>query len=125
MTNTRETSVGEFLQAAGNFPYDPADPFNESYINNLDEEVGELYEAIDEYRANQNEKTRANLCKEWADVQVVLSNVAWYFNIPADAAFNRVHENNMTKVVDGVIRRRADGKILKPDNFVKADMRGL
>lgn len=34
-----------------------------------------------------------------------------------EAAFERVHENNMTKVVDGKVLRNPDGKILKPAGF--------
>jgi predicted HAD superfamily Cof-like phosphohydrolase len=124
MTVTRENKVGEFLKAAGEVPYEGG-KFNYSYLNNLKEEANELLDALSDYVNNPTSEARGNLCKEWADVQVVLSNIAWYMGIPADAAFNRVHANNMTKVVDGKIRRREDGKILKPEGFVKADMRGL
>lgn len=121
---TREQKVGKFLKAAGKSPWDFSS-YDFSMGNNLDEEVAELLEAMWQYRLNPNEQTRANLCKEWADAQIVLSNVAWYFNIPASEAFNRVHNNNMTKVVDGKVRLREDGKILKPEGYVKPDMKGL
>lgn len=123
---TREEKVAEFLTAAGKSPWD-LNPLNYdiSHENNLGEEFNELDEAIVKYTENPNEETRANLCKEWADAQVVLSNVAWYLNIPADVCFNRVHNNNMTKVVDGKVRLREDGKILKPEGYVKPDMKGL
>ena len=39
-----------------------------------------------------------------------------------EEAFNLVHENNMTKVVDGKVLRNADGKILKPEGFVPVDL---
>ena len=68
---------------------------------------------------------RANLCKEWADLQYVVSQAALFFEIPADASFNRVHSSNMTKVVDGKVILRDDGKILKPDTYVAPDMKGL
>lgn len=123
---SRENKVGEFLKAAGKLPWDSSSKaLDESHVNNLLEEVNELEEAIYAYVKDPNETTRANLCKEWADAQVVLSNVAWYFDIPASAAFNRVHNNNMTKVVDGKVILREDGKILKPEGYVKVDMKGL
>lgn len=124
MPNARENKVGQFLKAAGKTPFDGGG-FDYSFLNNLNEETTELNEALIDYINNPTVEGRAQLCKEWADVQVVLSNIAWYMGIPADQAFSRVHDNNMTKVVGGVIRRRADGKILKPDNYVKADMTGL
>ena len=84
-----------------------------------------MREAMRNFVDDPNPKTRAELCKEWADVQVVLSNIAVYFDIPSDPAFNRVHLNNMTKVVEGKLRLREDGKILKPEGYVKPDMSGL
>lgn len=42
-----------------------------------------------------------------------------------EEAFNRVHDNNMTKVVDGKVIRNADGKILKPEGFVPVNLEDL
>lgn len=124
---TREDKTGQFLTAAGKTKWDGLfQHFDESYKNNLKEEAKELLEAISNYIVDPNLDNRAELCKEWADVQVVLSNIAWYLKIPADAAYNRVVNNNMTKVgPDGKVKLREDGKILKPKNYVKADMSGL
>lgn len=122
---TREDKVAQFLSAAGKTPLKQGDAYEESYENNLIEEVGELVYAMVDYYNSPSVASRAALCKEWADVQVVLSNIAVWLGIPADASFNRVHENNMTKVVDGKIIRREDGKILKPEGYVKPDMSGL
>lgn len=122
---TREDKVAQFLRAAGKRPLSKGDDYELSYENNLKEEVKELVEAMFDYYSEPTVQTRANLVKEWADVQVVLSNIAVWMDIPADPAFNRVHQNNMTKVVDGKVLRREDGKILKPEGYVKPDMRGL
>ena len=40
-------------------------------------------------------------------------------------AFERVHINNMSKLIDGKIRRNPDGKILKPIGFVKVELNDL
>lgn len=40
-------------------------------------------------------------------------------------AFNRVHENNMTKVIDGKVLRNSEGKILKPKGFKPVDLTDL
>jgi predicted HAD superfamily Cof-like phosphohydrolase len=122
---TREEKVRQFLKAAGKETFKEGDEYELSYENNLKEETKELRDAMMAYYERPNEKTRAELVKEWADVQVVLSNIAVWLSIPADPAFNRVHQNNMTKVIDGKLKIRADGKILKPDGYVKPDMRGL
>lgn len=123
---TREQKVAQFCKAAGKLPLEQSDgQYELSYENNLVEETKELQEAMFAYYVNPTPQTRANVVKEWADTQVVLSNIAWWLDIPADAAFNRVHDNNMTKVVDGKLILREDGKILKPEGYVKPDMSGL
>ncbi len=40
-------------------------------------------------------------------------------------AFERVHANNMTKVVDGKVIRNEAGKILKPEGFKPVDLSDL
>jgi len=116
---TREDRVLEFLNAANGIP-----SFELAW-GCLGEEFMELKEAAEAYAENENEETRANLVKEWADVQYVLSQLALFYRIDGEEAFTRVADNNMTKVVGGKVYYREDGKILKPDNYVKADMRGL
>lgn len=37
-------------------------------------------------------------------------------------ALERVHASNMSKIVDGEIRLREDGKVLKPDTYVAPDL---
>ena len=127
MTVTREDKVRQFLEAAGKKPWDKdLSAVDWSFLNGFLEETYELKEAMEKYINRPTPSNREELCKEWADVQIVLSNLAVYFDIPASAAFNRVHQNNMTKIgPDGTVTKRADGKILKPDNYVKPDMSGL
>lgn len=129
----REDRVNEFRTAAAKGTYNwldaPGDN-DDSVINSLSEEFNEFIEAEYDYRqacrtGHGITEARANLCKEWADLQYVVSQAAVYHDIPGDASFNRVHESNMSKVIDGKIVFRDDGKILKPDTYVKPDMSGL
>lgn len=91
----------------------------------IEEEYAEFVEAVKNWSLEQNEETRAQVCKEWADLQYVVSQAAVFLEIPSDEAFHRVHESNMTKVVDGKVIYREDGKILKPEGYQPPDMRGL
>lgn len=126
MNRTREERVQEFLDFAG-------PPTFEVVWACLGEELTELKDAADAYHvvaaseAGEDVlgKYRADFVKEWADVQYVLSQLAIFYDIPGEEAFIRVADNNMTKVQGGEIKRREDGKILKPDNYVKPDMTGL
>lgn len=124
-TMTRENAVSIFNRAAGNKSLsEGGDPFVQ--ITCFDEEVIELLSALSDYLHNPSDDHRQNLIKEWADVQVTLSNLAWYFEFDGQVAFNRVHESNMSKICpDGKVSRREDGKVLKPDTYKPANMEGL
>lgn len=127
---TREDKVAAFRRAADKKNYDEAPNEIDMILKCIHEEMEEFAEAAAEYamaRALQVNAPdlREQLCKEWADLQYVVSQASEYFSIPADASFNRVHESNMTKVVDGKCIFREDGKILKPDTYRAPDMSGL
>jgi predicted HAD superfamily Cof-like phosphohydrolase len=66
----------------------------------------------------------AALAKELADVLYVVYGTADLLEIPLEAVFREVHRSNMSKVVDGQVIRREDGKILKPDTYREADVHG-
>lgn len=90
----------------------------------LEEEMHELTAEIDK-AGNElaaggkiSVETRAALLKELADLQYVLSGTAVTFGLPAQTAFDRVHESNMSKLDDnGKPIRREDGKVLKGPNY--------
>lgn len=126
---TREDWVRRFREAADSQDFDPdnIDVVRSNMIFNcIIEEFNEFAEAASNYELEQNEENRAQLCKEWADLQYTVSQAACYYNIPASPAFVRVAENNLTKVQeDGKILKREDGKILKPEGYQPPDMSGL
>ena len=62
-------------------------------------------------------ETKARMLKELTDLQYVLSGTAVSFNLPLEEAFSRVHESNMSKLVNGKSLKREDGKILKGPNY--------
>lgn len=124
---SREDKVAQFVEAASKVPWNGNySTIDQSVIGMIKEEFFELWEAAYNYEKDpDNVEYRANLCKEWADLQYVISQFAWYYGIPADEAFNRVHESNMSKFVNGEAMLREDGKILKGPNYQPPDMRGL
>ncbi len=42
-----------------------------------------------------------------------------------EPAFNLVHENNMTKVIDGRILKDAHGKVIKPEGYKRVNLNSL
>ena len=122
---SRENQVAQFRKAAGKGTITENPEDIGVIFTGIEEEYAEFLEAAREHVINGTVETRANLCKEWADLAYVVSQAAVFFDIPGDPSFNRVHNSNMTKVVDGKVIFREDGKILKPDTYVAPDMRGL
>ena len=124
---TREDKVKQFRDAAGKKNFDgTSDSIDESIATCIVEELNEFFIAAEAYvKDMRNVDLRADLCKEWADLQYVVSQAALYFNIPADESFNRVHHSNLSKIINGKVIFREDGKILKPSTYEAPNMRGL
>ena len=61
--------------------------------------------------------TRADTLKELADVAYVLYQYAACMDWDLDEALHRVHESNMSKLLNGMPIRREDGKVLKGPNY--------
>ena len=89
----------------------------------LNEEMGELNVEINNLLAElkNNGKTscesRAKMLKELADLQYVLSGMVVALGLPMQEVFARVHRSNMSKLVNGKVLKRADGKFLKGPNY--------
>ena len=100
----------------------------------IDEETKELFSDIDAAIAHLEKgevvphELYANMLKELADVQIVVSgmSVAVKPLKELDQAFKRVHTSNMSKLgADGKPIHRADGKVLKGPNYFPPDLSDL
>lgn len=130
---SREDSVREFHRAMGH----PVDREPDASIMRLRrilirEETDELSEELSraaEQLANRgkiDDVTKQKILKEMADLQYVLSGLAVAFGLPIEAAFNRVHKSNMSKLGEnGLPLYRSDGKVQKGPNYQPPDMEGL
>lgn len=69
----------------------------------------------------------AGVADALADIIYVCIGTALEFGIPLDDVWNAVHASNMAKVdpATGKVRRRGDGKILKPDGWTPPDIAGI
>lgn len=65
------------------------------------------------------------VAKELADLVYVAYGTAIALGINLDEAIRRVHESNLTKLVDGQPLYREDGKVLKGENYEAPDMEGV
>lgn len=95
--------------------------------NHLNAEQIELYQTLihEEHVEFFGAENRAEQIKEAIDILVV--TVGWLLSAGVDAAeaWRRVHESNMSKLTDGKLLKREDGKVLKGLNYKEPDMSGL
>ena len=130
--NKYEQQVKEFHQAMDmeiDAPYtQPLLLLRQKLIN---EEVTELNTEIDTLvsellsTGTVTKDTRLKMYKELADLQYVLSGMVVALGIPMEQVFTRVHQSNMSKLVDGKPLKREDGKVLKGPNYKKPDLSDL
>jgi predicted HAD superfamily Cof-like phosphohydrolase len=89
----------------------------------IDEEVKELRDevlaAVKELETNNtvSHKVCVNLLKELGDVMYVASGFAVTFGLPISRAFDRIHNSNMSKMVDGKALKNDQGKVMKGPNY--------
>jgi len=116
------TEFHETFGAAINQP--PTYELLELRLKLIREEVKELEEEVDNFAISG--KLSSNFVKELADIQYVLSGTAIALGIDLNRAVERVHESNMSKLgADGKVHYRADGKILKGENYFEPYMDDL
>lgn len=92
------------------------------------EEVQQALTDLDRYMFNLTsftaEEVMTEVASELADLLYVVYGTAEELGIPLTEVFQEIHRANMSKVWDdGAVHRNGYGKIIKPPNFVKADVR--
>ena len=117
MTNPfRDQSV--FMQASGQTveQFNP-DQFN-MYLGLIEEESQELADAI-------NAHDRVEALDALIDILVVTIGAIHSMGADAAGAWNEVMRTNMAKIdpQTGLVRRREDGKILKPEGWQPPDLK--
>jgi predicted HAD superfamily Cof-like phosphohydrolase len=85
----------------------------------IQEEYVEVDEAFERLAIEPTKAALAHLMHECADLLYVTYGAMVSLGVDADAVFAEVHRANMQKAGGP---RRPDGKVLKPENFVRADV---
>lgn len=104
--------VRAFMRAmdqATDQPWIQYSPLEELHALLIEEEFNEFLEADGEIET----------IKELVDLLYVSIGYAIAHGWDIETAFNRVHESNMSKLVNGVPLKRADGKVIKGPNYRK------
>lgn len=118
------SKVGDFHKAcdAAVFDEDKACQFSEdkSLRMNL------LKEEFIEYMEAEENADIVGVADALADMIYIIMGTAHSYNIPIEEIFNEVHATNMAKVgSDGKVKRREDGKILKPEGWTPPNLKGI
>ena len=112
--------AGDFMEAYGqDIPVAPKWP--DAKIQNLrlaliDEEVGELRQAI-------QEKDMVEVADALVDILYVVYGAGHAFGLDLDECYNEVHRSNMTKLgQDGYPLKDDDGKVMKGPNYEEPNL---
>jgi predicted HAD superfamily Cof-like phosphohydrolase len=96
--------------------------------NRLNPEVVELRkklltDEVEELLVEIDENNPVGIAHETADVVYIAYGLAWTYGFDLDAVLAEVHRANMSKLdANGQPVFREDGKVLKSDQFVPADV---
>lgn len=96
--------------------FEPGSPTAILRSNLICEEALELGKALREENLHQ-------VLKETCDLLYVLLGVVAVYNLPLFLAYDRVHKNNMRKIINGTVND--EGKLTKPPNHPKVDLSDL
>ena len=91
----------------------------------INEEVNlELFPALLTWQENPSLENLAEVADACIDSIYVINQLMYSMGIPANEIFAAVHSANMAKVdpVTGLVRRREDGKVLKPEGWKAPDV---
>ena len=80
-----------------------------------------LAEEVIEYLDAEESGNLIEIAKELADIVYIVCGTALSYGIPMAEVFDKVHESNMTKFINGA-KFREDGKLLKDDDYVSPEI---
>ena len=115
--------VMEFMLAAGQRVKTEFDPVFDGqgalYMELIKEEYQELFNAFHSF----NVVEVADAC---ADLIWVIEGLAHSMGIPMQKVWNEVARSNHSKISsDGTVKKREDGKVMKPDTYSPPNIRGV
>lgn len=85
-----------------------------------------MYTTIDKLSNKASyEQAKQEVLKELMDIKYVIDGWCATFGWDADEAFKRVHESNMSKLVDGTPYKDEAGKVMKGPNYKAPELGDL
>jgi predicted HAD superfamily Cof-like phosphohydrolase len=115
-------AVKEFQQAFGQRVGDH--PFLPN-ANERELRMRLMKEEYKEYKKAEKANDLVNLASELADIIYIACGTAVSYGIPLNEVFEEVHKANMSKLINGKVIRREDGKIQKPEGWQPANIEAI
>lgn len=116
---TNQCKVRQFMHTFGQevkmYPMWPDEETLHLRLGLIDEECDELHDGID--RRNFVEVADA-----LTDILYVVYGMGQSLGIDLNLCFDEVHNSNMSKLQDGKVLYRDDGKVLKGKDYVSPDL---
>lgn len=86
-----------------------------------------LEEEYQEYVEAENDHDIVEVADALADMMVIIIGTAIAYGIPIAKVWDEVHRSNMAKVDSdtGTVKKRHDGKVLKPDTWTPPNITGV
>lgn len=84
--------------------------------------VSMLIEEFQEYLVAEKDNDRVEVADALGDIKVILQGSGLAYGFDMDAIDNEIHASNMSKMVDGKVVKRADGKVMKPEGYFPPDI---
>ena len=91
----------------------------------IEEVLSELLPAIQKYLQSPSYENLTEIADGCIDSMYVILQLMYVLDLPVNRLFAEVHFNNMLKLqfdAEGKLRRREDGKILKPEGHKPPDL---
>jgi predicted HAD superfamily Cof-like phosphohydrolase len=84
-----------------------------------------LAEEYTEYVVAEYNNDLVEIADALADIIYIACGTAVSYGIPLDTIFAEVHRSNMSKLVDGKVIRRSDGKVQKPEGWTPPNIKNI
>jgi hypothetical protein len=90
-------------------------------INSIEYPINKLLFLLEKYKESKDKKLIIKILEECVNSVYAILSVSAELHLPFDSAFMLIHEANMQKIKDAVIKNK-DGIIVAPEDWKPADL---
>ena len=116
---TNQCKVRQFMHTFGQevqaVPAWPSEAITQLRLELIDEECDELHDGVDR-------RSLVEVADALTDILYVVYGMGQAFGIDLNECFDEVHRSNMSKLQDGKVIYRSDGKVLKGKDYFSPDL---